>query len=300
MRSTEASRTSLERQLTPLVTREISGIAALDTAIAHVSAADYVVMFQDAKNAKQANVEQMATLIRMQGGTPDERGGIRKTLARTQASIASRLSTTKTLQAMRVAEIELITLYAEAVGRLDGLAKRALRKALGRALVQSHLLTAHIAKRTGSTADAQLLPAPLGDYFAGADPRACMRCHLDRPGKAGALERTDPHPYTYLCAACHGRRARGIAARPWVASRAMVAPGPRSDGAAAWPGEGVAIERDRPRPASPGRLGAGTTNASGRTRRDRSRNDTGSRTCTNRTLRGADNRKGRWTRRRVH
>ena len=71
MRSTEASRTSLERQLTPLVTREISGIAALDTAIAHESAPDYVVMFQDAKNAKQANVEQMAALIRMQGGTPE-------------------------------------------------------------------------------------------------------------------------------------------------------------------------------------------------------------------------------------
>jgi hypothetical protein len=203
MRSTDPNRTSLERQVESLVTREISGIAALDTAIAHESAPDYVVMFQDAKNGKQANVEQMATLIRMQGGTADERGGIRKTLSRTQASIASRLSTTKTLQAMRVAEIELITLYAEAVGRLGGLPKRALRKALGRALVQSHLLTAHIAKRTGSAADAQLLPAPLGDYFAGADPRACMRCHLDRPGKAGALERTDPHPYTYLCAACH-------------------------------------------------------------------------------------------------
>ena len=68
MRSTEASRTSLERQLEPLVTREISGIAAIDTAIAHESAPDYVVMFQDAKNGKQANVEQMATLIRMQGG----------------------------------------------------------------------------------------------------------------------------------------------------------------------------------------------------------------------------------------
>jgi membrane protein len=55
-----------------------------------------------------------------------------------------------------------------------------------------------------------------------------------------------------------------------------------------------------PKPASPGRLGAGTTNASGRPRRDRSRDDTGSRACTSRTLRRADNRKGRRTRRRVH
>jgi hypothetical protein len=30
-----------------------------------------------------------------------------------------------------------------------------------------------------------------------------MRCHLDRPGPLPALERRDPHPYTYICAACH-------------------------------------------------------------------------------------------------
>ena len=60
MSATEANRTLLERQLEPLVTREISGIAALDTAIAHESAPDYGVMFQDAQNGKQANVEQMA------------------------------------------------------------------------------------------------------------------------------------------------------------------------------------------------------------------------------------------------
>jgi hypothetical protein len=30
-----------------------------------------------------------------------------------------------------------------------------------------------------------------------------MRCHLDRPGAAGALERRDPHPYTYICSGCH-------------------------------------------------------------------------------------------------
>jgi hypothetical protein len=199
----EISRGSLERQLEPLVSREISGIAAIDTAIAHESAPDYVVMFQDAKNGKQANVEQMVTLVRMQGGTPNERGGIRRALARTQAAVASRLSTTMTLQAMRTAETELITLYSEVLGQVDGLARQALRKALGRALVHTHLLTAHLAKRTGRHADAAMLPAPLREYFAGAEACACMRCHLDRPGTSSALERTDPHPYTYLCAACH-------------------------------------------------------------------------------------------------
>jgi hypothetical protein len=193
---------SLQQELAAIITREISGIVAIDTAIPHASP-DYVVMFHDAKMAKQANVMQMATLVRMQGGAPDERGGARRTLTQTQAAVVSRVSTTLTLQAMRLAEIELVTLYSDALGHADGLVRRGLRKTLGRALVHAHLLTAHLAKRTGTSADANLLPAPIGDYFVGDEARACMRCHLDRPGSAGALERRDPHPYTYICAACH-------------------------------------------------------------------------------------------------
>jgi hypothetical protein len=199
----EAHRVPLAQQLDPLIVREVAGIAAIDTAIAHESAPDYVVMFQGAKNGKQANVEQLATLIRMEGGTPDERAAVRKIVTRTQAGLASRISTTMTLIAMRLAEIELVTLYADTVNAAEGLIRSALRKSLGRALVHTHLLTAHIAKRRGREADARLLPAPLSEYFAGAHPRACMRCHLDRPGASGALERIDPHPYTYVCAACH-------------------------------------------------------------------------------------------------
>ena len=192
----------LQLDLDALVAREISGITAIDTAIPHASP-DYVVMFHDAKMEKQANVEQMATLIRMRGATPNERARARKTLMRTQAAITSRLSTTLALRSMRLAEIELVTLYAEAVNSADGLARRGLGKALGRALVQAHLLTAHVAKRSGSAADAALLPSSLDAYFAGTEARSCMRCHLDRPGSAHALERTDPHPYTYICAGCH-------------------------------------------------------------------------------------------------
>jgi hypothetical protein len=193
----------LRPQLEPLITLEISGIGAIDAVIGHLPAPDYVVMFHDAKDGKQANVEQMATLVRMHGGSPDETSGIRKTLAKAQAALASRVSITMTLRAMRLAEIELVTQYTEAVSQAEGLVRRSLTKALGRALVHAHLLTAHLAKRTGDTADEDPLPAPLGEYFAGAEPCACMRCHLDRPGVAGALERTEPHPYTYICAACH-------------------------------------------------------------------------------------------------
>jgi len=203
MTGRQAVGTSLRQQLEPLINREVSGIAAIDTAIVHTSAPDYVVMFQDAKNGKQANVEQMATLVRIHGDSPDESGGMRKTLTRTQAAISSRLSTTMTLRAMRLSEIELVRLYSDALNESEGLVQRALLKVLGRAMVHAHLLTAHLAKRTGSNTDANLLPASLDDYFVGAEPRACMRCHLDRRGAAGALERLEPHPYTYICAACH-------------------------------------------------------------------------------------------------
>src|SRR6185436_1828217 len=62
----EALAASRRQELEPLITREISGIAAIDVAISHTPAPDYVVMFQSARNGKQANVEQMATLVRMQ------------------------------------------------------------------------------------------------------------------------------------------------------------------------------------------------------------------------------------------
>jgi hypothetical protein len=194
---------SVRQQLRPLITRELAGIAAIDTAIAHETAPDYVVMFHDAKNGKQANIEQLATLLRMHGGTPDEGASLRKALTTSKAAVASRFSTKVVLRSMRHAEVDLVTRYTDAVATADGLVKRALTKALGRALVQAHVLTAHIAKRTANQADARLLPLPLDEYFAGSEPRACMRCHLDRPGRTGALERTDPHPYTYVCAACH-------------------------------------------------------------------------------------------------
>ncbi len=199
----EQRRTPVEQQLQPLITRELEGIAAIDTAIAHETAPDYVVTFLDAKNGKQANIEQMTTLLRMRGGVPDERGGLRKVLTTSQAAVESRLSKTMVLRSMRLAEIDLATRYTDALANAEGLARRALATALGRALVNAHVLTAHLAKRTGSQTDARLLPLPLDDYFAGPQPRACMRCHLDRPGRTGALERRDPHPYTYVCSACH-------------------------------------------------------------------------------------------------
>jgi hypothetical protein len=132
---------SLGQQLQPLIKREVTAIAAIDTAIAHETAPDYVVMFQDAKNGKQANIEQLATLLRMRGGAPDEGASLRKALTTSKAAVASRISTTAVLRSMRHAEIDLVTLYTDAVASAEGLVKRALTKALGRALVQAHVLT---------------------------------------------------------------------------------------------------------------------------------------------------------------
>jgi hypothetical protein len=196
--------TAFEDLLAPLLTREIAAIAALDAAIAAEKYPDYVVMFRGTKNGKQANVEQMATLIRRRGGVPPEHGGLRKYVLKTQSAIAERVAgTTVTLQAMRTAEVGLLKRYTETIKEVDGLARQALRKALGRTLVHCHVLTAHIAKRTGTAREAESLPQPLDRYFAGPTAKACMRCHLDRPGALPALKRRDPHPYTYICAGCH-------------------------------------------------------------------------------------------------
>jgi len=195
---------SLEDLLAPLLTREIAAIASIDAAMAAEKYPDYVVLYQATKTGKQSNVEQMTTLIRRLGGIPPEHGGLRKYVLKAQSAVTERIAgTTATLQSMRVAELSLLRLYTKAVEQVDGLARRALRKALGRTIVHAHLLTAHIAKRTGSAREAESLPQPLHKYFAGRTAKACMRCHLDRPGTCSPLERTDPHPYTYICAGCH-------------------------------------------------------------------------------------------------
>jgi hypothetical protein len=194
----------VERRLAPLITREIAAIAAIDAAITAEKYPDYAVMYHATKTGKQANVEQMATLIRRRGRIPPEHGGFRRYVLTAQSAIAERIvGTTATLQAMRVDELSLLRRYTETIAQVEGLTRDALRKALGRTLVHCHLLTAHIAKRTGIGSETESLPQPLDRYFAGSTAKACMRCHLDRAGALPALERGDPHPYTYICAGCH-------------------------------------------------------------------------------------------------
>ncbi len=193
-----------DRRLAVLIRREIASIAAIDAAVARESAPDYVALFHDTKIAKQANVEQLAAVVRSRGGIPEESGGWLKPVLKAQTSILDRVSRRATLRAMRAAEAALVSGYATALETADeSLERRALRATLARALVHVHVLTAHIAQESGQVADSQLLPRPLGAYFAGRAARACLRCGLDRPGRLRPLERRDPHPFTYVCAACH-------------------------------------------------------------------------------------------------
>src|SRR5512138_2872215 len=104
---------------------------------------------------------------------------------------------------MRRIEIDMLQRYREASQSATGMSAHALRKALGRTLIHCHVLTAHIAQWTEHASEAANLPYPLRHYFAGPQIKVCMRCHLDRPGSRPALERSDPHPYTYICAGCH-------------------------------------------------------------------------------------------------
>jgi hypothetical protein len=83
------------------------------------------------------------------------------------------------------------------------MASQTMRKALGRAIVQDTVLSAHIARRSGEAAEQRNLPRPLVAYFATDEARVCMRCLLDRPGRSAPLERGEPRPHQYICAACH-------------------------------------------------------------------------------------------------
>jgi hypothetical protein len=189
--------------LSPLIAREMAAIGALDAAVWRQRHPDYVVLMQDAKTDKQANIEQMSTVIRMAGGVPPERALLRTMVQKAQAVAAERSGTTAVLEAMRGSEFALLERYSDAFLHTHGPLARALRTALNRTIVHLHIITAHIAKRTNDAREAARLPLPLDRYFVGSSAKACMRCHFDRPGSRKPLERTEPHPYTYVCAGCH-------------------------------------------------------------------------------------------------
>ena len=94
---------ALDQLLGPLLAHEIAAIAAIDTAVAAEQHPDYVVMYYGLKTGKQANVEQMVTLIRRGGGVPPERAGVLKYVMQAQSAIAGRISgTTAAVEILRM------------------------------------------------------------------------------------------------------------------------------------------------------------------------------------------------------
>jgi hypothetical protein len=195
---------TLAERLQPLIRGELAAIGAINAVVDREDDPAYVALYHEARTGKQANVEQMFALLRRAGEQPVEAGGLMESALRMQSSMLQAISTTAVLLAMRTVQEELVAGYRETYNALQGFEQRAMRVPFDRATKQWMLLIAHVAqRRDGNSAHADLLPLPLSSYFATPEARVCMRCMLDRPGEHSALEKRDPHPYTYVCAACH-------------------------------------------------------------------------------------------------
>ncbi len=201
--TTRMSGPELAARLAPLIARELASIGAIDAARRGQTDPGYSILYHESKEDKQAAVGQMMSLVRMAGEQPTMDGGWVEPVLKAQTRAAQALSTTVTLRGMRVVEDALVDAYRPLLDVLDGTALEAMARVTERAVRRWHLLTAHIAKRTGDADETSRLPHPLSDYFAGEEARACMRCLLDRPGDRGALEVGPPRPVQYVCAACH-------------------------------------------------------------------------------------------------
>ena len=203
MKSSGLTADAIAERVTPIVSLELTSIRALHAAVPREPHPAYVTLFRATTRAKQSNIEQLMTLVRMRGGIPSVGAGATGLFPKLETVISQKLGTALTVRAMQAVESEIVAHYDKALRGLDGLEASSVQKARDRSRVHEHVLIAHVAKLSGREDEARRLPHALTDYFAGAEARVCMRCLLDRRGQNGALELTHPHPYTYVCAGCH-------------------------------------------------------------------------------------------------
>jgi hypothetical protein len=191
--------------LNPLIYRELAAIRALDNVMDSEDDPGYVMLYRATKLGKQASVEQMSSLIRANGAQPTQSATLLGAALKVQTTLTKWIGTTPTLRAMRLVQLELVAAYERAFEQFEeNLARKCIEKCWHRAVKHLTVVSAHIEKRSAGEVPTGMLPMPLEHYFAHEEARACLRCHLDRAGNLGALERTDPpYPYQYLCAACH-------------------------------------------------------------------------------------------------
>lgn len=191
--------------LAQLAGRELASIASIDAAMGPEREPGYVMLLRTAKSGKQANVEQLVNMLRAAGIGQIPPASPLQPMLELQSKGLARIGTTPLLRAMRLVETMIVAQYEELLGTMGGVFGIGFEKCWRRARKQLVVLTAHIAIRGAKPEiEEQLaLPLPLSHYFAHGEPRVCFRCLFDRPGPFGPLERTDPHPYTYVCARCH-------------------------------------------------------------------------------------------------
>ena len=193
---------TLADALSPLIRTEIASIGAIESLGPREADPGYTILFHDAKQGKQANVEHMNTLLRIAGKTQVETGGMLEPILHLQSLALQRANLTLLLSAMRIVEESLVARYRELLPSLHGLARKSMDHVFARATKHWLVLLAHIAqRREGNSHEADTLPFPLSAYFATENDRVCMRCLFDRPGEHPGLEKQNP--YTYICAACH-------------------------------------------------------------------------------------------------
>jgi hypothetical protein len=201
---------SLTDKMSPFIPREIASIGDLDRAIDAEKDPGYVVLFRSLKSEKQAAAEQVAALLRIVGGRRVDGAFRRGQFVEAEVHAAS-TSRRLQLEALRRTETALREAYGVIEGELAAdLEKRVVKKVSDRAVKRWHVVTAHLARVTGDQQIMRGLPRPLEEYFATPEDRVCMRCLFDRPGTESPLVRSDPHPETYVCSACHGEVLDGF------------------------------------------------------------------------------------------
>src|SRR4051812_40995647 len=131
----------------PLIKAEIASIGALEAAQPREENPEYVVLLRESKTSKQANVEQLNTLLRVAGRPQVVAGGLAEPILELQTIALQKASTTAMLMAMRLVEHHLVERYREAAGEAQGIAKVALEKAGARATKRWVVLVAHVAQR---------------------------------------------------------------------------------------------------------------------------------------------------------